>query len=184
MQLSIPLQLSASGEIGSITVTSLIGSSNGRGFITAGEEIGKVTVKDSSAHFRILAGYDVNLRPINSDAKIGTVTIGTTGLGNYQATDIAAGVITGQDGFFGTEDDSPIFPFADNAVSRIATVVIKGQILETGTISGFGIVAGKISSVKIGGSSQGLTSGLDVIEISDIQTAESVTIREVGFALG
>jgi hypothetical protein len=178
---SIPLQISASGEIGSISVANLVGSSDGRGLITAGEKIGKVTVKNSSTYFRILSGYDINLQPINSAAQIGTVTIGTTGTGNYEATDIAAGVTLGEDGFFGTADDVPISPFSDDAISRIALVVIKGQVVETGTGADFGIVAGKVSKVKVGGVAKNLTSGLDVIDISNTQTTEAVTIREVGF---
>jgi hypothetical protein len=178
---AIPLQISASGELGSVTVNNLLGSTDGRGFITAGEKIGKVTVKNSSTYFRIMAGYDVDLLPFSSTAQISKVTIGTTGAGNFEATDIVAGVVVGEDQSFGTEDDTPIAPFSADALSRIASVVIKGQVVETGTSANFGIVAGKVSAVKVGGSSKSLTSGLDVIDISNTQTAEAVTIREIGF---
>lgn len=179
---AVPFQISASGEIGSITAGNLAGSINGRGFITAGDKIGKVVVTDSSNYFRILAGYDADLNPANSAAQIGTVIIGTTGAGNYQATDIGAGAIGAADGYFGTKDDTPISPFSGDAISRIASVVIKGQVVETGTPASFGIVAGKVSKVTVGGTAQSLTSSLDVIDISNPQTSEAVTIREISFS--
>lgn len=183
---SAPVQISASGEIDSITVANLAGSSSARGFITAGDRIGKITVSDSTTHFRILAGYDVSLNPVNSAAEIGKVTIGTTGTGNYQATDIVAGIQSSTaraaDGSFGTEDNTPISPFSAEAISQIASVIIKGQIVETGASASFGIVAGKITTVKVGGSAKSLTSGTDVIDISDTQTLEAVMIREVSFS--
>ena len=66
-------------------------------------------------------------------------------------------------------------------MSRIASVVIKGSVVPSSNANDFfGIVAGQIDSVRIGGLSVALTSDLDVIEIEP-SIPTRVTIREVSF---
>lgn len=184
------LQFSAGDSIGSASFGALNGTGGfTAGLITAANTIGKVTVADSAKFFQILAGYGQDLRPVNSKAKINKVIIGTEGDGNIQAVDIVAGVLpsfeVGQ-GSFGTEDDTPISPFSPNAVSRIGSVVIKGEIIPTtqDRTDHYGIVAGKIDSVKIGGVAVKLTPQIDVIDIQPPAPPVEFTIREVSFVGG
>jgi hypothetical protein len=177
-------RISASGRIESLSAGSLAGSSEGRGYITAGSEIGKVTVLDSVAYFNILAGYDVELGASSGLAEIGTVQVGTTGSGNWIATSVAAGVIGGNNGFFGGEGpDFPIgSPSPDGTLeSKIASIVIKGAVSSTvDENDSYGIAAGRIVAVKVGGASLPLTSGLDdiVVRGGDGQPTD-LRVREV-----
>jgi hypothetical protein len=168
---------SAADSIGSMTFGALNGTGGfTQGYITAVNTIGKVTVVNDASYFQILAGYEsssegFNADPVNSKAKINNVVIGTTGTGNMRGVDIVAGVMASDfsgegDNQFGTDDDTPIFPFSSDAVSRIASVVIKGDILPSNEFFGHnGIVAGQIDFVKIAGSKVPLTKALDVIEL-------------------
>jgi hypothetical protein len=180
------LQFSAGNSIGSATFGSLNGTGDfSTGFITAVNTIGKVTVLDSARFFQILAGYNPATTPVNSAARIDKVIIGTTGVGDMEGVDIAAGVmpelLPGMgDRYFGTEDDSPILPIK-GALSRIASVVIKGDAFPSSNQNEhFGIVAGEILAVSIKGVPVKLTSDLDVIEIEP-PTPSRFTIREVNF---
>jgi hypothetical protein len=94
------------------------------------------------------------------------------------------------DGRFGTSDDSPISPFSSNAVSRIASVVIKGNVLPSNEFfPHHGIVAGQIDFVKINGVALKLTADLDVIEVPTaagpvvlgLPQGTQFTVREVSF---
>jgi hypothetical protein len=107
---------------------------------------------------RILAGYDVALQPVNGDAQIGTVIVG----GDWIASRLAAGSNPGNDAIPGTNDDT--LPGGGNPgiISRIASILIKGQAF--GTLSGtdsFAFVAQRIGSLKVGATSFPLTSGAD-----------------------
>jgi hypothetical protein len=83
------------------------------------------------------------------------------------------------DGDFGTEDDRPIFPFSPDNVSRIASVIIKGAV--NVDFDDFGIVAGRIVEVKVGGSAVPLTNNLDVFDVFDEKQGR-VTVREISYA--
>lgn len=177
------LQISAGDSIGMATFGALVGQSSplSEGLITARNAIGSVTVEDSASFFRILAGYATSLEPATSRARIDSVTIGTTGAGNIQGIDIVAGVFS-RDGQFGTEDDSPILPFSGDAVSRIGAVVVKGNLITTPQQGEFyGIVAGRIDSVSIGGGALELTPGLDLIELPEGDVAREFVVKEVPF---
>src|SRR5205085_232914 len=100
----LPSQISAEGRLASVVVGALAGGSSATGYLTAGTSLGKLTVADSVSYFKILAGYDIDLKPLNPSATIGHVLIA----GNWQATDLVAGALTGTDGLFGTSDDAPI----------------------------------------------------------------------------
>jgi hypothetical protein len=190
----------AADSIGSATFGALNGGTSGATGvqITAVNTIGKVTVENSAKFVKILAGYDTNIQPVKSDAKINKVIIGTTGEGNIQGVDIVAGVlptfVPNMGGDFGTADDTPISPFSSDAVSRIGSVVIKGNVISTPQFfDHYGIVAGKIDAVMINGVALKLTPGLDVIEVTPTNppvlagTGQGLpqgdfTVREVSFS--
>jgi hypothetical protein len=175
------LQISAGDGIDTATFGALAGIPGlTEGYITARNSIGSLTVENSASYFQIFSGYATNLEPANSRARIDSVTIGTTGLGNIQGIDIVAGVFS-RDGQFGTEDDSPILPFSKDAVSRIGAVVVKGNIVATTTQNLYGIVAGRIDSVSIGGNALPLTPGLDFIQLPPGDVAIELVVKEVPF---
>jgi hypothetical protein len=196
-EVSNRLVFGAADSIGSATFGALNGTGGlTDGLITAVNTIGKVTVENSAKYFKILAGYNTDFQPVKSEAKINKVIIGTTGDGNIQGVDIVAGVlptfVSNMGGDFGTADDSPIRPFSSDAVSRIGSVVIKGNVFSTPQFGDhFGIVAGQIDGVKIAGVALKLTPNLDVIEVTPAtppvivdagNTPDDFTVREVSFS--
>lgn len=172
----------AHDDIGSLTVKgSLLGNTNGddvnviisaRGqrdlgaTATTDVAIGKINIGGGTNFAQILAGYDVQLTGRNADAQIGAVIIG----GTAERTNIIAGVQDGGDGFGNFNDAklSGIGVFKDNtdglgAVSKIASVVIKGYALGTLSLvdgATFAIAAQHLSSVKIGGAKIPLKAGV------------------------
>jgi hypothetical protein len=84
--------------------------------------IGALTVGGNVANSRILAGYDRAGAAANADASIGSVFV----RGDWHASDLAAGIAAGPDGFFGSEDDE-LFPGGTSLLASIASVVIKGN---------------------------------------------------------
>jgi hypothetical protein len=95
-------------------------------------------------------------------------------------------VLTGgalaNDTFFGTSDDAPMIQGKPTPASRIASVTIKGQVLESASTSDhYGIVAGRIDAVSIGGVALALTKDLDVIDVTGTNGATDLTVREVSF---
>ena len=100
---------------------------------------------------RILAGYGTDGTPLNADASIGAVKIGT----DWIASTLLAGTGVGMDGYEGTADDVKLAGTGvrDDAdlFSTIASVKVKGQcygtVVETDS---FGIVAEQIKKAKIG----------------------------------
>ena len=159
----------AADSISSVTAQTLLGASESRATIIAGNHIGKVTIADRTDRADILAGYDI-FNPINRDASIGTVIVGIgEGAGTITDTNIVAGATTGEgqtdDFTFGTFDDFPIGlfdsgEFDDRVLSKISKVIINGGVIvgpEPGRI--FGIVAEHVGSVKIGSQKLSLHKG-------------------------
>lgn len=163
----------ARDDIGSLTVKgSLAGNSFGddvdviisaRGKagvgpgVTTDVAIGKISIGGGMTFARILAGFDPELGGANADAQIGAVTIG----GDVLSANIIAGVKPGADGF-GNFNDAKLSGMgvlkdtADGlgAISRIASIVIKGHAL--GTLASndnavFGIEAQRLGMIKVGG---------------------------------
>jgi hypothetical protein len=123
--------------------------------------IKSLIVGGSVERAQVLGGYVFDgagvLLASNPDAQIGKITVG----GNWTAGSIAAGVRTGTDGLFGTEDDVKN-PGSDAAliVSKIAGIAIKGHVF--GTLGGgdhFGFVAQQIDAFSIGGTKFPLLRG-------------------------
>jgi hypothetical protein len=157
-------------DLGPITVKgSLIGNSINRVILSARRSsvptatsdlaIKSLTVGGRVEFTRILAGYGVDLNPLNGDAQIGTVTVGT----DWIASDLAASVVAGADGLFGTGDDALIAEAGGNdpnITAKINSIWIKGQALGTsGGVDHFGFVAQQVGSFKVGNTSFGLTPG-------------------------
>lgn len=101
---------------------------------------------------RILAGYGTDGTPLNADASVGTVKVGT----DWIASTLLAGTGVGVDTYEGTADDVKLSGAGvrdnDRIFSTIAAVTIKGQAY--GTVpetDSFGIVAEQIKQVKLNG---------------------------------
>jgi hypothetical protein len=128
--------------------------------------IGKISIGGSVERANILAGYDVSGVPRNADAQIGKITIG----GDLVTSNIVAGVSTTAPSF-GTATDvkmsgAGVKDNADlagkGALSKIASVIVKGSVL--GTVASndaatFAIVAQHIVALKIGGTSEPMRAG-------------------------
>ncbi len=157
------------------THISALGKANAT---TTNVAIGKVQITGSVSHSSILAGYDRFGGASDGSAQIGTVNV----TGAWTASSIVAGVAdTGANGF-GNADDTAIFPAHPGIISKIASILIGGDITGTG-IAGehFGFTAQQIGSVTIKGIAQALTTGTvkDVIEIPGNPVTSDFIIREV-----
>jgi hypothetical protein len=114
-----------------------------------------IRVGGSLDHAEILAGYAVDGAAVNGDVRIGRILVG----GNWSGSDLVAGSVAGDDGLFGTEDDA-LIPDENTIVSRIASVLIKGEVLATEDANDhFGIVAAQISAARNGERTIGLEPG-------------------------
>jgi hypothetical protein len=147
-------------QIDNITINgSMIGNSKAGAEISAlgvgsAPAIKNVLIKGDVFGGGIIAGYDVvaaindTFLPRNPDASIGNVTIN----GSVRGVSIVAGADAGTDGRFGTADDHVLsgtgITDVAKVISQIASIVIKGAIMDAG--SPFGIVAQHIVSVKVG----------------------------------
>jgi hypothetical protein len=131
--------------------------------------IKSLTIKGNVDKAEILGGYglvgangtDPRGVALNSDARIGTVTVG----GNWSASSLVAGVIAGADGKFGTPiDDAPIQRAGTSnnpdLFSTISSLIVKGSAIPpTGNAGNYGIVAQNVVTVKFGGVSVPITQG-------------------------
>jgi hypothetical protein len=128
-------------------------------------EIGSITIKG-----------DVSGSTIRSDNAMGAVKV----LGNWTASNLAAGVEAGDDGYFGTDDDA-LIAGGTSLVSRIASILIKGTA--SGTEAGddhFGFVAAHIDAFKAAGTKQTLSRGAGN-DLADLLVGASgdLTVREI-----
>ena len=113
---------------------------------------------------QILAGYDTALSAKNADAQLGPITIG----GDLIASSIVAGVAKSTF-YFGTGAETKISGAgvkdnldANGAVSKIASVVIKGSAFGTTATNDtvtFAIAAQQLGKLTIGGATLPLKSG-------------------------
>ncbi|HEV7401365.1 MAG TPA: DUF4394 domain-containing protein [Chthoniobacteraceae bacterium] len=124
-----------------------------------------LTVKGSVRSALILAGDDLVGSPTNSDATIGSVTVG----GDWLASSLAAGVNPGAGGFYGNGDDTKITEAApDTLFAKIASITIKGFAAGTPGVAGdhVGFVAEQIGRLTIGAWKAPLTTGPDTAGIA------------------
>lgn len=144
------------GSIGSVIVEGDLLSPNtfiGRNVIRISvlDSIGSLNIGGSVSGSFIQAGFNLAGAASNADAQIGKVTIG----GNWIASSLAAG-INPVNAFFGDANDVVIATGDDPAVaSRIASILIKGQVSGTvgalfGQTDAFGFTAQLIGSFQTG----------------------------------
>jgi hypothetical protein len=143
------------------------------------EGIQSMRVRGSVHYAEVSAGYcpqQLEYGPgpqYNSDARIGTVRIN----GDLGASSITAGIHPGEDSQFGTADDYAEAGEPTEVKSRIASIIIGGQISGTSTAADtFGIAAQRIISMTIGGVPVPLTSDLDTIQLAP--ATNDVLLRE------
>ncbi len=159
----------ADNDIGALTVKgNITGNSSNPAIISAlGQHalaasaksdiaIRSVTVGGKAEFADILAGYSTDTssnllgQPLNADASIGAVKIGTT----ISSSNIVAGVVAGADGKFGTSDDARISGSGTtdrlDLVSKISSVIINGAVVPAAS-GNYGIVAQWVASVKANG---------------------------------
>lgn len=124
--------------------------------------IGRITIGGSVERASILAGYDVNGVGQNADAQIGAIVIG----GDLVASDILAGV-TAPAPILGTSAKLAGVGVKDNpdlngAVSKIASVIVKGSVLgtiATNDTATFAIAAQQLGKLTVGSTKIPLTNG-------------------------
>jgi hypothetical protein len=139
-----------------------------------GIAISKLTVTGSMSGAQVLAGYNSQLAVVNSNARIGKVTVGE----DLIATSIVAG-IDGVNGIFGDADDQ-VDPAAPKPkyLSSIGTILVDGMIEGTdGGTDQFAILAEKIGSIKIGGVP--LPLGKKTIDDLQLGTFGDYRLREI-----
>jgi len=160
--------------LGSFSQSVIISAQGVAGVGVDHTAIGKVTIGGHANYLSILGGYSINEAPVDGDAAIGTVKIG----GDARGVSIVAGVDAGGDGF-GNANDTAVAGVDPAAFSRIASVIIGGQVVLTSALGDeFGITAQEIGSLKIGGKSVALTAGAgnDIIMLG---VASDTALREV-----
>lgn len=135
--------------------------------------IGTLSIGGSVDHAEILAGYDRTGAAVNTDTALGRVTVG----GNWTASDLAAGVSSGADGMFGTDDDV-LISGGNQIIAKIASVVIKGTV--SGGTDHFGFVAEQIASFSAGGVRLALLAGpSNDLSGLPVGSADTVKVREL-----
>jgi hypothetical protein len=105
---------------------------------------------------------------------VGSITIG----GDFTASSIAAGVSTGADAKFGTNDDAlGAMDTLPDIKATIGSIIIKGRANGTfGDGDHFGIVAEQLGNITIGGAKLALTAGTDNLLLG---THSDLRVREV-----
>jgi hypothetical protein len=130
--------------------------------------IKSVTVLGDVVDSQILAGYTI-FGAVNAQVQIGALAV----KGNWIRSDAAAGVKAGADLDFGTADDISAAN-AGNFASRIARIVIGGQVLGTfGGTDSFGFVAKQIGSFRAGS----VTYPLSKTAADNIVVSPTIDIR-------
>jgi hypothetical protein len=172
------------GSMGALKVSgSLIGNDThlvtihaAPGEVTNLTAIKSITIGGNVDHTRILASLD-------PDVRVGGVQVG----GSWIASNLAAGVLSGADGMYGTADDAPIPSMGepDSLFSRIASITITGHVIGTSALGDhFGFVAQQIGSMKVNGVTIPLTPGhTNDTDVADTQLilgiTRDVTVHEV-----
>lgn len=122
--------------------------------------LGKITIGGSARFAEIRAGYDDDVLE-EPGAQIGSVTVG----GDWIASSIGASVVS-TNAFLGDPDDTAFAGAPPGLLSKIASILIKGQLLGTaGGMDHFGFVAQQIGTLKIGAVSHPLAAGTDIIAL-------------------
>jgi hypothetical protein len=146
------------GRLGTVSVRgSIIGSATRQAVISAlgptGRAIESLSVGGSITNALVLAGYDGGT-PASGDVQIGSVTVGQ----NLVATSIVAGVLGVTPGQFGRIGDSIL---GGSTRARIDSVTVGGSAVGSGNpAESFGVSAGTVGLVRIGGARYRFTPGI------------------------
>jgi hypothetical protein len=157
--------------LGSFTAATLVDAT-----VSATTELRAIHILANVSGSRLLAGYDVHGDAVNGDAQVGKVTVE----GNWNASDLVAGILDAGANGFGNDDDVVIGGGNDPAmVARIASVIINGTATGSETPDDhFGFVAQQIVAFKHAGQALALSkTGVDVQEID--ATHQDLSLREV-----
>jgi hypothetical protein len=135
--------------------------------------IAKLKVVGGVTASTILAGYDRFGNALNGDAQIGSVSVS----GDWAGSTMAAGVLDVDSNGFGNADDTVIPGSNAATVSRIASVIITGNVVGRADGGQVGFVAQQIDSLSIAGAKVALTSAKNTIVLTT--SLNEITIREV-----
>jgi hypothetical protein len=159
----------ATDSIGSLKIGSVKGNAGVPVVISALRSIGSATFGSDVTHLELLAGYTApeagKPRGVLRDA--GAFIDSVVVKGTFTASSIAAGVHAGNDGQFGTADDTEgangttASVVNQGLISRIASVVLNqvGVPTDGSASAGYGIVAEHVQSLKINGLAVPLAKG-------------------------
>ena len=169
--------ISAGRTISSLTAGSLQGVSIfavGKAVQTKTDvAIAKLTVLGNVSGSEVLAGYDRFGNATNGDAQIGKVRV----TGDWAGSSMAAGVFDVSADGFGSADDT-VIPNSNTAIfSKIASVIIGGNVLGRADASQCGFVAQQIDSMSIAGVKVALTTAKNSIVLAT--SLNEISIREV-----
>ncbi len=135
--------------------------------------ISGLTVGGQVSNAEVLAGFDIAGAAVNPNASIGAVKVKQ----GWTASTLAAGISPGNDGLFGTFDDQRISGSASPLISRIASIVIGGDVRGTsGSGDHFGFISGIIGRMRIEGIAVPLTSNPNAIAVG---STNDVTVRDL-----
>jgi hypothetical protein len=141
---AVPVLITASGQ------ASAVGTSG-----ATDVALKSLTIGGSVENARLLFGYDKNLQGTNADAQVGSVSVG----GNWTASYLIASV-NPSDGLVGNGNDFHDFTSDDAPISKIASIIIGGQVhAQFGSNNTFGFAAEHIVAMKVGGVSVPLSPG-------------------------
>jgi hypothetical protein len=161
-------EITSEAAIQSVKIVGRLMSNNplDPAILRAGMAIDKIVINDDVQNALILAGYNRALVPQNPDAKIGNVTVN----GNWTASSVVAGVSDPSDNGFGRDDALITGDGTPGLVSRIASVIIKGTAMGSGTLTDHSaITAQTINVLRISGIKVPLTDGTDNLPLDPIR---------------
>jgi hypothetical protein len=119
--------------------------------------IARLTVGGRVEQTDILAGYTIDGDPVNGDAQIGAVKVGT----DWITSNLVAGIMTAS--YFGSNDDMVIPGSSAVRSSKIASIAVGGQVLGTpdsvNPDDHYGFEAESIGSLRVGGTAIPLKAG-------------------------
>jgi hypothetical protein len=144
--------------------------------ITARNKLDVLIVNGNVENARILVGYDKDEQPVNPDARVGRVLV----KGDWLASSLVAGIADSTNDGFGRNDTVISGDTTPSVLSRIASVVIKGNAIGSAAAGDhFGISAQQIRKLSIAGESIGLSTDTADDIILD-ETNNDFRVVEIG----
>ena len=158
-------EISAEAQIKNVKIIGALTSDDplDPAILRVGVGVDKVIIEVEVKNALILAGYNRALEPRNPGASIGKVTV----KGNWTGSSVVAGIADPTDNGFGINDT--IIPGGSGAISRIASVIIRGTASGSAIPTDHSaITAHKIGALQIAGEEIPLTKGADEINLDPI----------------